>query len=362
MRVVHLDTGRELRGGQRQVLLLHRGLLARGVDSVVLAPAGAPLLAACAGRGWPAVPLAGRRPWHPRLLGQVRRTARTADVLHVHDPHAATLAALAAGAAAPPVVVHHRRTGFPLRRGAVQRLKYRRVDRWIAVTEAIRSELVAWGAAPARVRTVPSAIDLAAVRAAATAGADIRQRLGLPAAGMLVAAVGALDAQKGFEVLVRALARLVAQGRELSGVLVGTGPERQRLADLAAALGLGDRLLMAGERSDVPAVLAAADACVVPSLAAEGSNAVAKEAMAVGCPLLVSAVPGLEEVAGSAAASVPPGDAGALAAALGGLLDDRSATARRVADGHVRVAAFDVPQLVDAVLEVYHAGVAEVRP
>lgn len=344
MRVVHLDTGRVLRGGQRQVLLLHRELLDRGVDSAVVAPAGSPLAVTCRTTALPVVELPGRRPWRPGVLAAVRRAAKDAELLHAHDPHGALLAVLAARR--DQRVVCHRRAGFPMRRGPVHRLKYRRVDRWIAVTDAIRDDLVAWGVPPERCRTVPSAVDLELVReqAASSDPVAVRRSLGLGAGARFVAAVGALDRQKGIGVAVRAAADL----DDAVLVVVGDGPERRRLESVA-----GPGVRFAGVRDDVPAVLGAAAACVVPSLADEGSSAVLKEAMAVGCPVVASELPGLREVGGDAVRWIPPGDATALAAAVRTLLADRDVVAGLLRCGRERAAAFGVERMAAAVAGAY---------
>lgn len=352
MRVVHVDTGKDLRGGQRQVVLLHRELMTRGIGSVVAAPETSPLVKRCRAVGGSVLELPGRRPWRPGVLAAARRAAESADILHAHDPHAALLAVLAARRC--QAVVCHRRAGFPMGRGMLHRLKYRRVDRWIAVTDAIRDDLVEWGASSDRCRTVPSAIDVESVRRAAKAAdpVAVRRSLGLAPDARFVAAVGSLDRQKGFGVAVRAAAGL--DGFAL--VVVGDGPERSRLE--AAA---GPRVRFVGARADVPAVLAAAAACVVPSLADEGSSAVLKEAMAVGCPLVGSDLPGLREVGGDAVCWVGPGDSAALGRAVSELLADPATAADLVRRGGERVVTFGVGAMAGAVTAVYEDVLGERR-
>ena len=101
MRVLHLDAGKEMRGGQRQVLRLIEGLAAEGVESTLLARAGAPLFEAARRGGWRVEPLS--------LLGAAR-LARRHDLLHAHDARSHTIAALLPGV---PLVVS-RRVAFPI--------------------------------------------------------------------------------------------------------------------------------------------------------------------------------------------------------------------------------------------------------
>jgi len=353
IRVLHVDTGRDWRGGQRQVLLLHRELIRQGHASVVLAPKASPLLARCLDASLPAASLPGRRPWSPGMPKTLRSLRSAADILHAHDPHAALLGAVARGRGPGPILICHRRAGFEMQRGWLHRLKYRRVDRWIAVTDAIRDDLVAWGVPENRCRTVHSAIELDRFRDAVAAAdpAELRDDLGLPLDAPLVVATAALDRQKGIEVLIEAVAELRGAVPDLRALVVGDGPERSRLAAMADATGDAVRLL--GARDDVPALLAAADVCVVPSLAHEGSSAALKEPLAAGRPLVASDLPGVRGVVGDAARLVPAGDPAALAAAIVDVLRDPDLRARLVTAGSVRVERFRPEGTVEDVLAVY---------
>jgi Glycosyl transferases group 1/Glycosyltransferase Family 4 len=137
MRVLHLDAGKEMRGGQWQVLRLIRGLAAAGVDSTLLAREGAPLFAAARKEGWRVAP-----------LGFVRAAAlvRRHDLAHAHDARAHTLCAMVSGAR----LVVSRRVAFPIR----SRWKYGRAVRYLAVSEFVKSVLAAGGVPPGKISVV----------------------------------------------------------------------------------------------------------------------------------------------------------------------------------------------------------------
>src|SRR5215469_14267197 len=101
MRVLHLDAGREMRGGQWQVLRLMEGLAAAGVDSTLLARRGAPLYQTARARGWRV------EPWG---FTRALRQAGSCDLVHAHDARSHSLALFGR---APLVVA--RRVAFPLR-------------------------------------------------------------------------------------------------------------------------------------------------------------------------------------------------------------------------------------------------------
>ncbi len=123
-----MDTGRELRGGQRQVLLLLEGLRAAGEDCLLLADPGSPLFQNAR---------AARLPVYPASLLALRQHSKVSDIVHAHDARSHTLAAL--GARAPFVV--SRRVAFPVKRSLLSQWKYRQALRFLAVSQFVGAEL-----------------------------------------------------------------------------------------------------------------------------------------------------------------------------------------------------------------------------
>jgi hypothetical protein len=127
MRILHLDSGREMRGGQWQVLRLHRGLLERGHQSVLRAREGGPLLAAAQREDLPCEPLRPLR---------IAQESRGFDLVHAHDARTHTLGALAR---APLVVA--RRVAFPVRESWASRWKYGKAALYLAVSQFAARQL-----------------------------------------------------------------------------------------------------------------------------------------------------------------------------------------------------------------------------
>ncbi|MCC6264001.1 MAG: glycosyltransferase family 4 protein [Bryobacterales bacterium] len=145
-RIVHLDSGREMRGGQWQALGLHEGLLALGVDSLLLAPRGSPLEWAARERSMPVATLCLRRVW----LESRRNT-----ILHAHDAASHTMAALSGARR----LVVSRRVVFPPKQGLLSRWKYARATLFLAVSAVVREELVRAGIPPERIRVVYDGVE-----------------------------------------------------------------------------------------------------------------------------------------------------------------------------------------------------------
>lgn len=163
-----------------------------------------------------------------------------------------------------------------------------------------------------------------------------------------VCCVGTLHEVKGQAVLVEAIRRLVAEGRDVRCTLVGDGPDHDALRRRADAAGLGDQVRITGRvaRPAVAAVLAGADVLVAPSVPSadgrrEGLPVVVLEAMAVGVPVVASRLSGIPEAVedGVTGLLVEPGDAAGLAAAIARVLDEPEAAAARVERAAARIDA-----------------------
>jgi glycosyltransferase involved in cell wall biosynthesis len=204
-----------------------------------------------------------------------------------------------------------------------------------------------------RVHLVPNS-----VRLAPAPPAPLRAELGIPGGVPIIASVGALEPRKGHEILIRALAALDADARV---VVVGEGPERERLRGVAASNGVADRVHLIGHRTDVAPVLAAADMFVLSSRG-EGMAVVMLEATVSGLPVVATDFGGVWELL-EARGGRPPGgwvvpvdDVEALAHAIAEVLStlraDPAAVAARVAEARWRL---DHWFTVDAMVDAYEA-------
>lgn len=360
MNVLHLDLGAGMRGGQRQVLYLARGLTRRasqtGVTCAVACPAGGPLALACREAGVEFVPLPGRRPWSPLLLLRVLRAARarSVSILHAHDAQAALLIALLKPLLPGVRLVNTRRVSYPLGRG-ISRWKYRVAELNVGVSREIAAGLSAAGLRPERVAVIPSGVDPTRYtpRPARTGAGE---RPGL----LTIGAVGALTPQKGHAVFLKGLALieapLRAAGLTWRALLVGEGPLRAELEELSHRLGLSERVEFLGYR-DSAELLPQMDILASCSVDGEGSSGVAREAWVVGVPLVVSDLAAnLELVApGTDCLAFPSGNSQTLAEALLRLIREPGLDARLVEAGRARVAAYTDQAMVEAYLNRYQA-------
>jgi glycosyltransferase involved in cell wall biosynthesis len=191
----------------------------------------------------------------------------------------------------------------------------RHADGLAAVSSGLRQRLVELGITAERVRVLRNGVDLALFRPYDREAA--RQALGL--VGPTVLAIGNLVALKRHNLIVEALTRLA----RVELVVVGDGPERAAIENLARERGVADRVRLLGRvaQDRLPEIYSAADLLVLVSTH-EGWPNVLLESMACGTPVLVSAIPGITEIVASAEAGRIVADVtpSRLAAAIGGLL------------------------------------------
>jgi glycosyltransferase involved in cell wall biosynthesis len=150
-----------------------------------------------------------------------------------------------------------------------------------------------------------------------------RERLGLSSEDLVITCVGRLVPFKGQHLLIEALEMMAGNHPEVRLLLVGGGPEKGDIEELVLRSGLREKVMVLGERDDVPDILAASDLFVLPSFW-EGISIALLEAMSYGLPVVATDVPGNREVLGSEENGllVSPQDSTALKEAIVSLLDN----------------------------------------
>jgi glycosyltransferase involved in cell wall biosynthesis len=238
---------------------------------------------------------------------------------------------------------------------ALERLAAKWTDRIITLTERGTEEHLARGIGrPEQYVSVPSGVPTERLRASAPPRADARARHGLDPSAFVVMGLGRLIRIKGFDLAVRALPRVSGAIPTARLLLVGDGPERPALEALAAALRVADRLRMTGGTTDVASHLAAADAVVMPSRN-EGMGRVLVEAMALGRPVVATAVGGIPAVIADAECGrlIAPDDPEALADALVELGRDPGLRRKLGEAGRQRAEAFSTTVADEKLLSLY---------
>jgi glycosyltransferase involved in cell wall biosynthesis len=231
-------------------------------------------------------------------------------------------------------------------------------DRVISVSEeARRHHLEVSGAFPDQVVTLYNGIDLSPFTDMDVSRTRevVRKELGVPEKASVLTTVAVLRPPKGLEYMIRALPAILASGANAFYLVVGDGPHRQALEQEVRRAGVGDRVIFAGMRSDIPRLLAASDLFVLPSLT-EALPTVLAEAMAARLPVVASRVGGIPEMItpGVNGLLIEPEDVTGLAQACLQLLGDPAMRARLGKGGEEIVQRkFNICRQVDELEQLY---------
>jgi len=295
VRVLHIDLGREMRGGQRQVLLLMRGLREAGHESILLARENAALWRAAVDADFVV---------HAGKWSNLRKHSKSADVVHAHDARSHTVAAVAISGK----FVVSRRVAFPVSRTRVSRWKYSRAARYLAVSQCAAEELLAAGVPPRKIDVVFDGVESPV--GAAQWGIDY------PAV-----ALASTDPGKGRE--------LVEQAAVAAGIPVHYSSDLER--DLRRA------------------------SMFVYITRSEGLGSAALLAMSMGIPVVASRVGGLPEaIADGESGILVENDTAQIAGAMRRMVEDNTFAKRCIAGARMRVEKlFSRERLVERTLSAY---------
>lgn len=240
------------------------------------------------------------------------------DVLHTHGYKANVYGLIAARLAGCKILAtcHNWTDRTPsLRRYAMlDRLLLARFDSIVAVSDSISDALRGRSRIKNRLLIIPNGVDLDRYRPDST--------VTLAGTAIVIGAVSRLSPEKGVDVLLRALPQIVHHHPKVRCVVVGEGPERERLTTLTVKLGVANSIVFPGFCDDIPSFLRSCTVVVHPSRM-EAMPLAILEAMAAGRAIVASEVGGIPELlrGGRAGVLVPPGDSDSLATAVCSMLD-----------------------------------------
>jgi glycosyltransferase involved in cell wall biosynthesis len=323
-------------------------------------PAENPIRASLEAHGIPVHTLNSTGPLDLRLVYKLVRLLRAqrVDVLHTRLIRADFYGRLAGRLSGVPLILtnlcdiysEHFKTWHGPWLGplfyAVDRATLGLAHRLVANSDGVKADLVNQvGISADKVSRIYNGIDAALYAPQPGARQQMRRQIGLSEDEVVVGTVARLHYKKGLTYLLEAAHQLGGRFPGLRFIIAGDGPERRRLEEQARELGLGDRLIFLGDRTDISDVLAAMDVFAFPSLFEGLPNAIL-EAMAAGLPVVASDVAGNNEVVqdGLNGYLVPVQDAAALAEKIALLAADAPRRQALAAAGRQNVAErFSIP-------------------
>jgi glycosyltransferase involved in cell wall biosynthesis len=367
MNVLLMTSHLRIGGITSYITMVATGLRARG-HRVWVAAGGGPLAEQLRRQGVSVVhvPVHTKSVLHPKLWWATRRLRKLIREEHIDVIHAQTrvtqwIAMRLTQRGGPPLVTTWH--GF-FRPHLGRRLWPCMGDRVIAISPPVAQHLVQdFRVAPEHMVLIEHGIPMDQFQAPTPEIVrTLRAEFGFPQDAFIVGTVARLVPDKGIDTLARAMARLVNTYPQLRCLIIGSGPEEDRLQQLVKELMLTDRIVFMHSQVELHVPLSVLDCFALPVRGHEGFGLVLVEAMAMEIPVIASTQPALRYILddGAAGLLVPPEDAAALAQAIAQLIDDPMAAEQLGLRGYARVQqAFSLSRMIDTLEEVYHHVIQE---
>ncbi len=355
LRVAHVDDNDTWRGGERQVLGLMNGLRDRGVESLLVCRPGSEISRRAREHGIETahLPLLGEWDVYSAVGMRALFVRRAVTIAHAHTSHAHTLSLFALLGNQTCGLVVSRRVDFHLNGGVARRWKYgNSVDRFIAVSDAIRNVLIQDGVKPERVVTVrsgfiPGEFD-------GQGGTDPRASLGIPKDSAVIVTVAALAPHKAHGALVKAAHLVSRKHPHVRFLFAGEGEMRAEIERAVRNLGLESIVTLTGFLRDLESVYRAADIFALSS-SEEGLCSSLLDAMHYRLPIVATRAGGIPELVADGANGfiVPVNDHFALADRLCALIESPDLRESMAIQSAAVLKRNSISQTVEKTLEIY---------
>jgi L-malate glycosyltransferase len=350
--ILHINTAKTWRGGEQQMVMLVKGLTARGHNNFVACQPGSVLAEKLTKDDAKVIHLPMRGEWDLFAVVRLAKIIKNhkIQIIHTHTAHAHTLGALAAKVNLACKVVVSRRVDFHVH----SLIKYKAgIDKIIAVSEGIKQVLLQDGVPTGNITVVRDGVDLSRFKNIKDT-AYLWQEFNLTNDNLVIGIVAALAPHKHHENFLQAAKIIKDKFPQTKFLLVGEGELEKELKELTEKLSLTGNVIFCGFREDVPELISIFDIFVLSSYL-EGLGSSLLEAMALSKPIVATNTGGIPEVVkhGLNGLLVPPRDSGALAKAVINLLEDKGKREEMGMVGREMVEDFSAAQMVDGTLAVY---------
>jgi len=343
MRVLHIDTGLEWRGGQRQALTLHKGLVDKNIKSLFVCNNSGEVYNLCKKNN--ELSFAGFK-FEGELSRKTKKEIQKIvdefkpTIIHCHDSHSAKLGSRFHKSC---TIFHTRRVSYPIKLLS-RYFKYKNIDAHVCVSEDIRSYMKQYFS---NAFTIHSCVDIK--RFDVVVNEDNFDKDG----NINIVYVGAFSNQKGVDVLIKAFSNLAKNYNNLVLHLIGDGELLQSMKNLAKSLEVDHNIVFYGARKDVENFYLNSDYVICPSISGEGSSGVIKEGMAAGKIVITSDLTANKELIDDGINGVmfKTGDNNALTTALNKVINKEIIIdSQKIKD---KVSLFDCSNTIEQYIALY---------
>ena len=334
--ILHTEAALGFGGQERRTLRELAGLDPARFRGLLLCQPGSRLGRVAEERGIPTLWIKMRSGYDPFAFLKIFKLLKRerVDIVHAHSSRDAWLAGAAGKLLGIPVF----RTRHLLTPIGGPFVYSRLTDYVLTVSEDVRRYLISTGVPAEKIISVPTGIDLKRFDPARTDLVDMRARFGLAREAFVIGVIAVLRSRKGHRFLLQAVKQLLPEFPPLRLVIVGDGPQQQNIRNLIKELGLEQQVLMVGQQDDIPSILKALDAFVLPAQE-EALGTALVEATAMGVPVIATRIGGIPEVLGDAGLLFTVDDVAALVNHLRTLMRSPELAARLRRDGMARARA-----------------------
>ena len=353
--ILHIDTEREWRGGQQQVIYLLQGLLDRKITTSLVCQPSSRLADFCIAHDLLFYPV--------RMLGELDVLAALKiaglarrhefDILHLHSAHAISIGLLTKLFYSNPKLVGMRRVDFNIKNSILSRLKYRLMDRIVCISDGIKNILAADGIPSEKIAMIRSGIDINKFNHNPGAP-NFRERFKIPKSHTIIGTVAAMVGHKDYPTLLRAARLVIQQIPEVTFLAVGHGPDLASIKKLSEDLQLRDRFIFAGFQEEVGPFLTNFDIFIMASKL-EGLGTSILDAQSVGLPLIATRTGGIPEIVhhNRNGLLVPPQDPDTMAGAIIELIKDEPRRSRLGMNAKESVRNHSIDKTIEETLRLY---------
>ncbi len=355
MKILHVESGRHLYGGARQVVYLIEGLEQRGIECVLVCCQGSAIADALRRRVSRLHEIRMAGDLDIGLIWRLKRIIKRErpDIVHLHSRRGAEIMGGLAARMAGIKTILSRRVDNP-ESPIMVHWKYRLYQRVITISEGIYRVLREEGVEENKLICVRSAVAPEAYERDCDSN-WFHEVFSLLEDTTTLGVIAQLIPRKGHRFLLDAMPELLASFPSLRLLLFGQGPLESELRRHVDKLDLGDKVIFTGFRTDLPRILPCLDLVVHPALM-EGLGISLLQAAGAGLPIVAVSAGGMPEVVrdGYNGLLVPPSDTPALIQAISQLLSDRMLMERMGQAGSALVEnEFSIDRMVEGNLQVY---------
>ncbi|MDZ7860057.1 MAG: glycosyltransferase family 4 protein [Candidatus Krumholzibacteriota bacterium] len=357
MKIVHIDTEMEWRGGQRQAAYLHKYLHENGYSTVLICQPGSEFEKYCKSNGLPHKALNMRSEFDIIAGYKIARFCKDigGQILHLHSGHALAVGLWAGIFCRKIKLIAVRRVDFHIKKNILSRIKYRNylLDKIICVSDSVRRVLIEDGIDERKLVTIHSGIDLNKFNGNSKYK-GLKKELGIPENNILVGTVAAIVGHKDYQNLINAASIVLKKNRNVTFCAYGTGVLEEKMREFVRYLGIEKNFIFAGFRRDVEDFLKNCDLFVLASKK-EGLGTSILDAQSFGLPVIACRTGGIPEAVtdGDNGLLVEPQNSQQLAKAIIKLLDNGSKREELGRKAFETVRNFDIRKTINGNIELY---------